>query len=181
MSSRRRSLSRAPNFEPPLDDAGDSGHPVRHGGPASRATLPCHRASARGLVSGAPGRAPRRSPHDGRSTSYPAEGEIDSGTKRFAERSLRLVLEVVDGRRPVAQLRPVAEPTVLAAVRTLVRPGAAERRRGPAGLASVRTTIVAPGTAEVCGGYDRGNRRFAVAARIVVRRGEWRLAALRLR
>ncbi len=91
------------------------------------------------------------------------------------------MLEVVDGRRPVAQLGPVAEPTVLAAVETLARTGAAERRLGPAVLASVRTTTVAPGAAEVCGGYDRGNRRFAVAARIVARRGEWRLAALRLR
>ncbi|WP_280272749.1 Rv3235 family protein, partial [Nocardia wallacei] len=140
-----------------------------HGGPAGAGG-----AAARGG-------APRRSPHDGRSTSYASQGETDSATKRFAERSLRLVLEVVDGRRPVAQLGPVAEPTVLAAVETLARTGAAERRLGPAVLASVRTTTVAPGAAEVCGGYDRGNRRFAVAARIVARRGEWRLAALRLR
>ncbi|MBF6174629.1 Rv3235 family protein [Nocardia blacklockiae] len=100
---------------------------------------------------------------------------------RFAERSLRRVLEAVDGRRPVAQLTPIAEPTVVAAVATLARTGAAERRLGPALLVSVRASVVAPGTAEVFGGYDRGNRRFAVAARIVARRGEWRLAALRLR
>ncbi|MBB5912323.1 hypothetical protein BJY24_001190 [Nocardia transvalensis] len=100
---------------------------------------------------------------------------------RFAERSLRLVLEVLDGRRPAAHLRPLAEPTVVAAVETLARTAAAERRLGPALLVSVRATTVAAGSAEVFGGYDRGNRRFAVAARIVARRGDWRLAALRLR
>uniref|UniRef100_UPI0024553445 hypothetical protein n=1 Tax=Nocardia wallacei TaxID=480035 RepID=UPI0024553445 len=35
----------------------------RPGGPASRAPLPGHRAAARGRGPGAPGRAPRRSPH----------------------------------------------------------------------------------------------------------------------
>nr|WP_280277643.1 hypothetical protein [Nocardia wallacei] len=39
----------------------------------------------------------------------------------------------MDGRRPVAQLRPVAEPTVLAAVRTRGRPRAAAGGGGPAG------------------------------------------------
>ncbi|WP_024799851.1 Rv3235 family protein [Nocardia sp. BMG51109] len=100
---------------------------------------------------------------------------------RFADRSLRLLLEVLDGRRPVAQLRPLAEPTVVAAVETLVRTGGAERRLGPAVPVSVKATMVGPHAAEVYGSYDRGSRRFAVAARIVVRRGDWRLAALRLR
>ncbi|WP_280264900.1 Rv3235 family protein [Nocardia wallacei] len=135
----------------------------------------------RGAAAGGPGGTPRRSPHDGRSTSYASSAETGSEATRFAERSLRLVLEVLDGRRPVGQLRPVAEPTVVAAVETLTRTGAADRRLGSAQLASVRATMVAPGTAEVFGGYDRGNRRFAVAARIVARRGDWRLSALRLR
>ncbi|GAB2726250.1 Rv3235 family protein [Nocardia thraciensis] len=193
MRSQRRSLSLAPNFEPPLEGARrlgnpqDSGDPARRD-PASRATLPCRHqprgrqpGSRRVLGLGAATGTPRRSPHDGRSTSYASSDETGSAARRFAERSLRLALEVLDGRRPVGQLRPVAEPTVVAAVETLTRTGAADRRLGAAQLVSVRATIVAPGTAEVFGGYDRGNRRFAVAARIVARRGDWRLTALRLR
>jgi hypothetical protein len=48
-------------------------------------------------------------------------------------------------------------------------------------LVTATAVPVGPGVAEVFGGYDRGGRRFAVAARIVARRGDWRLAAVRLR
>ncbi|MGF6883453.1 hypothetical protein ABIA39_004887 [Nocardia sp. GAS34] len=101
--------------------------------------------------------------------------------KRFAERSLRLVLEVVDGRRGAAQLRRLADPAIVAAVETLARTGEADRRLGTAVLVAVNTVPAGAGAAEVFGGYERGGRRFAVAARIAARRGEWRLTALRLR
>jgi hypothetical protein len=101
--------------------------------------------------------------------------------KRFAERSLRLVLEVLDGRRSAAQLRSLADPAVVAAVETLVRTGEADRRLGAAVLVAVNAAPAGAGAAEVFGGYERGGRRFAVAARIATRRGEWRLTALRLR
>ncbi|WP_228816262.1 Rv3235 family protein [Nocardia transvalensis] len=100
---------------------------------------------------------------------------------RFAERSLRSVLEVLDGRRPVAQLGPLAEPTVAAALATVARTGVAERRLGAATLISVGMTPVAPGVAEIFGSYARGSRRFALAGRIVAHRDRWRLAALKLR
>lgn len=92
-----------------------------------------------------------------------------------------MVLEVLDGRRGVVQLRPLADPVVVSAVQTLARTGVAERRLGAAVLAGVRIVPVERGTAEVFGGYERGGRRFAVAARITARRGEWRVTALRLR
>ncbi|MBO0856047.1 MAG: hypothetical protein J2P18_20030 [Nocardia sp.] len=94
---------------------------------------------------------------------------------------MRLVLEVIDGRRPLGQLRPVVEPTVLAAVETLARTATAERRLGTALLVTVHTAEVSIDSAEVFGGYERGNRRFAIAARLVLRRGRWRVAALRMR
>ncbi|WP_084531724.1 Rv3235 family protein [Nocardia miyunensis] len=107
--------------------------------------------------------------------------ENHSAAKQFAERTLRLVFEVLDGRRSAAQLRPLAEPAVLAAVQTLLRTGDGDRRLGAAVLVSVRVVPDSAGAAEVFGGYERGGRRFAVAARITVKRGDWRLTALRLR
>nr|WP_281186676.1 Rv3235 family protein [Nocardia mikamii] len=109
------------------------------------------------------------------------DDEIGSAAAIFAVRSLRLVLEVIDGRRPLGQLRSVVEPTVLAAVETLARTAAAERRLGTAVLVTVKLAEVTGHTAEVCGGYERGERRFAVAARLVLRRGHWRVSALRMR
>lgn len=91
------------------------------------------------------------------------------------------MLEVLDGRRGAAQLRPMADPAIVAAVETLARTGEADRRLGPAVLVAVHATPAGPGVAEVFGGYERGRRRFAVAGRIAARRGEWRLTALRLR
>ncbi|QIS22384.1 Rv3235 family protein [Nocardia terpenica] len=169
-ADRRRSLSLAPGFEPPLA----AGAPAKPGPPPCRRTAPRAAAAVREYA------AARRSPHDGRSASSGTPDETASAATRFAERSMRVVLEVLDGRRPVTQLRPLATPTVVAAVETLLRTGGG-RHLGPAVLVSVRATFVTSAAVEVCGGYDRGDRHFAMAARIVTRRGGWRLAALRLR
>ncbi|WP_280234467.1 Rv3235 family protein [Nocardia cyriacigeorgica] len=99
-----------------------------------------------------------------------------------AERSLRVALEVLDRRRPVAQLAALADPSTVAAVRTLVRadlvPG---RELGSAVLAGVHVVMVDERSAEVCARYLRGSRRLALAARIE-RSGPrgWRLTALRV-
>ncbi|MFF0452743.1 Rv3235 family protein [Nocardia africana] len=175
-----RRARRAPVFEPPLDPR-SSGDPSA-GTPLDRGTA----------EHGAPRlRTSRRSAHDGRSPGSGAGAPASSGMcggnengsapAHFAERSLRLVLEVIDGRRPLGQLRPVVEPTVLAAVETLARTAAAERRLGTAVLVTVKLAEVTASAAEVCGGYERGQRRFAVAARLVLRRGRWRVSALRMR
>jgi hypothetical protein len=109
------------------------------------------------------------------------EDENHSAAQQFAERALRLVFEVLDGRRSAAQMRPLAEPAVIAAVQTLVRTGGGDRRLGAALLVSVRVVPDETGAAEVFGGYERGGRRFAVAGRITMKRGDRRLSALRLR
>lgn len=108
--------------------------------------------------------------------------EVDSATKLFADRTLRLTLEVLDHRRPVAQLAAVAEPAVLSAVRTLVRADLAPGRTlGAAVLTRVDVVMVDAAAAEVCAAYDRGTRHFALAARITRTRAKgWRLSALRL-
>jgi len=109
--------------------------------------------------------------------------EVTAGATKFAEHSLRAVLEVLDRRRPVEQLAGIADSLVLAAVRTLVVADLApERALGSAVLARIDVRLIAADTAELCAGYDRGGRRFALAARAV--RGPatgWRLTALRVR
>lgn len=96
---------------------------------------------------------------------------------------MRIVLEVLDRRRPVAQLAVVADATVIAAMRTLIAadlvPG---RALGAAVPIRVSVALVDAKTAEVYAAYARGARRFALAARIVrTRSAGWRLTALRIR
>ncbi|MEC3920601.1 Rv3235 family protein [Nocardia sp. CDC160] len=107
--------------------------------------------------------------------------ECNTAATQFAGKVLRLTLEVLDGRRPPVQLVAVADPAVVAAVRTLAGarrlPG---RGLGSATLTRVDVIMADPGTAEVCAAYDRGPRHFALAARIVRGRSGWRLAAFRV-
>ena len=107
----------------------------------------------------------------------------------FAEAALRRVLEVLDRRRPVAQLRPLlAGPlvdSVLAANRTT--PG----RHAAAVLRRVRLQAVgcvdplSPAiAAEVFGTYSRGRRVHAIACRVArVSVGDtmrWQVVALHI-
>lgn len=82
----------------------------------------------------------------------------------FADAALRRVLEVIDRRRPVAQLRALLAPGLADSVLSLGRPeGAAVLRR--VGLQPVahrgRETA-----AEVYGSYSRGDRIHAIACRV---------------
>ncbi|WP_157513949.1 Rv3235 family protein [Nocardia concava] len=106
--------------------------------------------------------------------------EYNTAAREFAGKALRSALEVLDGRRPAGQLGAFAEPAVVAAVRTLAGAGRLPGRElGSATLTRVDVIIAEPGRAEVCAGYDRGTRHFALAARIVRGRSGWRLAAFR--
>ncbi|GGN90089.1 hypothetical protein GCM10011610_48840 [Nocardia rhizosphaerihabitans] len=109
------------------------------------------------------------------------EAESVAEAQRFAEQSVRLVLEVVDRRRQPDQLRPVTDPRVLASVRTMLTqdlvPG---RSLGAATVKHVRVTSTEPGGAEIFASYQRGPRTLAIAGRIEVTKDRWRLVALRL-
>ncbi|RBO86604.1 hypothetical protein DFR74_113147 [Nocardia puris] len=99
----------------------------------------------------------------------------------FAVQALRLLLEVLDRRRPPAQLATVAEPAVVAAVRTLAASEPEARRKlGTAVLVRVDAIPVDDRIAEICAGYERGHRRFALAARVVRTGRKWRLTAVRV-
>ncbi len=113
-----------------------------------------------------------------------SEGPVRRGVARtFVERALRFLLEVLDRRRPAAQLSTVADVRVVASVRTLVGSGLVPGGRlGVATLGRVTVVPVDERAAEVHAGYDRGARHFALAARFArVDADKWRIVALRVR
>ncbi|HKV21226.1 MAG TPA: Rv3235 family protein [Mycobacterium sp.] len=94
----------------------------------------------------------------------------------FADAALRRVLEVLDRRRPIAQLRPMLTPALLDLVFT------ATRTTGPDKAAVLRKVRLRGGAAaaEVFATYTRGERVRAIAGRIEVAEGRWRVVALQI-
>jgi hypothetical protein len=103
----------------------------------------------------------------------------------IADAALRRVLEVLDRRRPIAQLRPMLTPPLLDMVFTLTRSAAPDKaavlRRVRLRTASVdEREPHQPTAAEVFATYTRGQRVRAIAGRIEVREGRWRMVALQV-
>ena len=100
----------------------------------------------------------------------------------FAETALRHVIEVIDRRRPVAQLRPLMTPFLIDCVIACAgapRTGSATLRR--VRLRSVDTESTGEVTAaEVFATFSRSGRVHAVAGRIERHRDSWRLVALQI-
>jgi hypothetical protein len=101
----------------------------------------------------------------------------------FADAALRRVLEVLDRRRPVAQLHGLLAAglvdSVLCANRlTAGHDGAAVLRRLRLQAAGAPDRVAA---AEVFGSYSRGQRIHAIACRIErVKDGRWQMVALHI-
>jgi Family of unknown function (DUF6459) len=123
-------------------------------------------------------RSPERRQPDPAPLAGPSERRRHAAA--FADAALRRVLEVVDRRRPIAQLRPLMDTTLVDAVAGVV--GAMAERDGAAVLRRVLVQAVDPDERafEVAAGYTRGPRRHAVACRIEARNGGWRLVALQI-
>lgn len=133
-----------------------------------------HRASLRPL------RPPQRTPI--RETPPPRSAVV------FAEASLRRVIEVIDRRRPVSQLRPLMTPFLIDCVIAC----AEAPRTGSATLRKVRVRSVdnrvdtgvdagtEVGAAEVFASFTRAGRVHAIAGRIERHRDSWRLVALQI-
>jgi hypothetical protein len=146
----------------PVIDCEPPVHPL---GPASSAPCPT------------PSTLHRQSPRRLRLVEPPADHPPQNGAAQFAEMVLRRVLEVVDRRRPPAQLRPLISPQVLDAV--LALPPA--RQAAAATLRRVRLrTAPGPGAAEVFATFTRGPRVHAIAAKVELRSGRWQLTALQV-
>lgn len=94
----------------------------------------------------------------------------------FADAALRRVLEVIDRRRPVAQLQPLVAPALIDAVVALTR----TTHTATATLRRVRLRVVDDEAAEVFASYTRGQRVRAIAARVERHRDRWRIVALQI-
>lgn len=92
----------------------------------------------------------------------------------FADAALRRVLEVIDRRRPAAQLRPLLAPSLVDSVLSAGRSLAGSGSDGAAVLRRMRVQPAGrhdPDTqefdgAEVFGTYSRGHRVHAIACRV---------------
>lgn len=115
-------------------------------------------------------------------TEHPAAQEAAA----FADAALRGVLEVVDGRRPFAQLQPLLGNQVADSVITMARASRGLSTASAAQLRRVRLRIVDRDgdVAEVFATYHRDGRVRAIAGRVqraeVRGRRRWRLVALQM-
>lgn len=89
----------------------------------------------------------------------------------FADAALRRVLEVIDRRRPAAQLNSLLAPSLVDSVASVARSAAGQG--GNRGAAVLRRMRLQPAghrdpdlAAEVFGSYSRGNRIHAIACRV---------------
>lgn len=100
------------------------------------------------------------------------------GAVAFADAALRRVLEVIDRRRPLAQLRPLLAPALIETVLTMTR----SPHSAAATLRRIRLRVVDDegAAAEVFGTYSRGPRIRAIAARIALEGDRWRIVALQI-
>jgi uncharacterized protein DUF6459 len=109
-------------------------------------------------------------------TRPPGHESPPPATVAFADASLRRVLEVIDRRRPVAQLRPLVAPALIDTVTALTR----AHHTAAATLTRVRVRMVDDEAAELFATYTRAQRVRAIAGRIEQRDGRWRIVALQI-
>ncbi|UXA15006.1 hypothetical protein KXD97_15420 [Mycobacterium sp. SMC-8] len=143
--------------------------------PLARPAPPCPVPSGAALH-----RAPQRPVRTRRPPPLSHEPPPPRSAVLFAETALRRVIEVIDRRRPVAQLRPLMPPVLVDCV--IAR--AAAPRTGSATLRRVRVRSVGSDgevtAAEVFASFTRSGRVHAVAGRIIRHDNSWRLVALQI-
>ncbi|OBH51928.1 hypothetical protein A5686_11335 [Mycobacterium sp. E2479] len=147
-------------YEPPAQDV-------------SRTAPHCRQSPRPPLRRGSSHAPPR--PYTGRPSRTPAPDPAAVMSPRlrqaaaFADAALRRVLEVIDRRRPAAQLNPLLATSLVDSVAAVGR-GAASRNRDAAVLRRMRLQPAGhrdpDSAAEVFGSYSRGNRMHAIACRV---------------
>jgi hypothetical protein len=109
--------------------------------------------------------------------------------RQVARRFLNTCVEILNGYRPVAHIRPLATPADAEAVvgqlmAGIERLGASRRRVGcrrePVQVRLLRVCEPRPGVAEAAVALGSGGRTWALAFRLERRRGAWVSTALRV-
>lgn len=158
----------SPSLTAPVIDCEPPAHPLEAGSPP---------AVSQTRARYTPTRLRRPSPRRLRLVEPPREHLPPAGAAQFAEMALRLVLEVVDRRRPPGQLRHLTSPPLIDVVVTLTH----TRHDTAATLRRVRLRAAdRPAAAEVFATYTRGPRVRAIAARVEFDGSRWQLTALQL-
>lgn len=93
------------------------------------------------------------------------DGPDTRAAAAFADAALRRVLEVIDRRRPLTQLRPLLASGLVDSLLS------GRAREGQGGAARLRRVVAQPGNrdgtaAEVAANYSRGERVHAIACRV---------------
>jgi Family of unknown function (DUF6459) len=145
-------------------------------GPEAPALVPRLRRVRYEPAPGEPPSAP--TPVSSQPASPPRVGVAD-GMPRHAQLVLQLVLEALDGRRPLGHLAPHFAPSALRYLRAARRPRCGE----PARLTSVHVCRPGSDAAEIAAVYRLAGRARAVAARFERppdRPLAWQCVAIRL-
>lgn len=192
MSDARRFayIARATAFEPPTDSARANDGPVTDSQavPAAcsrptRRRRPFPRSVGHHEHPGGSGPAAARGSRIG-PLVVDSENPVSDDARRGAEQAVRLLLEVLDRRRPPEKMGQLFAPNVVESVRTIARTEPPGRRLGAASLRRIHVTHAARNATEVFGTYTRGTRVFAVAARLEYRRSlkytGWTVTSLRV-
>jgi hypothetical protein len=173
-------------------DADRAAIPSAKAHPAAITPAEAHSAGASTNPAPAPGPRKRVPPNQpiqssGATQSFDAKEFHSAGQVRiataFADATLRRVLEVIDRRRPLSQLRPLLASGLLDSLLQGANRGAAT---GAAQLRRVRVQLIGPkgAAAEVAATYARGGRIHAIACRMeqtrTVSGSRWQLIALHL-
>jgi hypothetical protein len=109
----------------------------------------------------------------------PVECAPPAAAAAFADATLRRVLEVIDRRRPLAQLRGSLTPAALDIVYALST-AAGSDKAAVLRRVRLRSAGAEPTAAEVFATYSRGERVRAIACRIEADAGRWRMVALQV-
>ena len=164
-------------FQPAVTPIADYEPPAR-GGPPGLPAIVAHRPRTAGRpAQEQPGRTACSARASGNG------GDDARAAAIFADAALRRVLEVIDRRRPLAQLRPLLDGALVDTLLPAARRGEGV---GSARLRRVRAQSVrADGTAaEVAANYTRGERVYAIACRVeqvsTATGPRWQVVALHL-
>lgn len=124
---------------------------------------------------------PRRTRQTQATPVRPAEDPRRRAAAAFADAALRRVLEVIDRRRPMAQLRPLLSTGLVDSLLSAAMRGTPDK---PARLRRVRVQLIGDHAAEVSAMYSRAERVHAIACRIeqvrTVTGPRWQMVALHM-